>query len=271
MSRSNPQSSEPNPACRWFEWRGKDGHLEYYDKAKEEVVIVPLPFRCIVLDRTATVRGYNNRLKSGLYSNEVRDTRSDPFVVKLFKGNQIVAEGLWANIKDKVTSRSMGGVFATNCYVAFMDQTELKLGAFQISGCAIGPWFDFEKEHRGSVDDPMNPGKRIQELFARAVVINKGKPNLEGDIKFTPPVYTMTDIKPETNARAIELDRQLQKYFTGYFARNTIERTAPAADTGRPTSEPAGQAEDEVCPTCHQPMPADGSPCPACAGDDVPF
>jgi hypothetical protein len=255
-----------------MEWKGKDGHLEFYDKAKKEAVNIPLPFKFILLDRTATVRGYNNRLKSGIYSNEVRDTRSDRLVVKLFSGG-IVAEGVWADIKDKVTARGVGGVFATNCYIAFMHGTELKLGAIQMTGCSLSPWFDFEKEYRAQVQDPSNPGKTIQELFARAVVMNRGVLNTSGDIHFVPPVFSLVDIKPETNAKAIELDRRLQLYLDGYFKRTTIQRVETPADEPTTHRQPAGASkpQEDVCPTCSQPMPEDGSPCPACSGGDVPF
>ena len=272
MSRSNPTDNSPNPSERWMEWKGKDGHLEFYDKAKKEAVNVPLPFTFILLDRTATVRGYNNRLKSGIYSNEVRDTRSDRFVVKLFAGG-IMAEGVWADIKDKVTARSAGGVFAINNYIAFKHGNEIKLGAIQMSGCSLSPWFDFEKEHRAPVEDPSNPGKTIQELFARAVVMTRGTPNTSGDVPFVPPAFALTDIKPDTNAKAIELDRRLQQYLEGYFKRTKIQQVETPGETPAAHRHPSAVPEspEEVCPTCHQKMPADGSPCPACEGDSVPF
>jgi hypothetical protein len=242
MSRSNPSSNEPNPAQRRFEWKGKDGHLQYYDKSKTENVIVKLPFTCILLDRTACVRGFNKKMSRGIFSNEVRDTRTDSLVVKIFDGG-IVAEGLWSEIKDKVTSRSVGGVFAINCYVAFKDGDQFKIGAIQMSGCALGPWFEFEKEHRKMVDDPSNPKVKTQEMYARAIQIDQGELNSDGEIEFVPPVFSLTGIKPSTNEIAVEFDRQLQEYFKGYFSRNRTALPEPEEAAQHDSSEGSAQAD----------------------------
>lgn len=257
MSRSNPVDTQPNPATAWLEWKGKDGHLQYWDKQKEENVIVKLPFTFILLDRLATVRGFNKKLQSGIYSNEVRDTRSDPFVVKLFKGG-IVAEGVWQDIKDRVTSRSMGGVFALNCYIAAKEgDNKLGIAAIQMSGCALGPWFEFEKEHSKAVENPNDPGgRKIQEYYAKAITITQGQRNEDGDIKFTPPVFSLKDISKESNAQAIALDKELQQYLTGYFGRTHVERTQTPAhvppDDGHGgeagTTEPEPEAHDDNVP-----------------------
>lgn len=264
MSLSRPSNRTPNPATRHFEWKGKDGHLQYYDKEAKENVIVKLPFKFLLLDRLATVTGYNKKLKSGIYSNEVRDTRSDPFIVKVFSGG-IAAEGVWAEIKDKVTSRAMGGCFASNCYIAFRDGKELALGALKLSGCALGPWFEFEKLHRKTVANPFAPdGKRIEELHAKAIVINKGKPNEEGEIAFVPPLFSLVDKTAETHAAAMKLDDELQEYLDGYFARTHVARVetdpAEAAQLDTPEDEPqTAPAEDAGEPEWEIPS------------DDVPF
>src|SRR5580693_279783 len=106
MSRSNPQAGRtPNPAKRWYEFKGKKGVFQYYDPKKEENIIEKLPFVFIVLDVNATIRGYNKKAKSGIYSNEVRDTRAEPFVVKMFNGTKI-ASGLYGDIKDAVVAKN---------------------------------------------------------------------------------------------------------------------------------------------------------------------
>ena len=272
MSRSNPTSNTPNPATRWFEWKGKEGTLQYYDKTKKETIAVALPFQFILLDRTATVRGYNKKLKSGIYSNEVRDTRAEPFVVKCFAGG-VVAEGVWKDIKDRVTSRSTGGCFAMNCYIAFKigKEKELTLGAIQVSGCALGPWFEFEKEHRRMVDNPSDPKKKVQELYAKAVTMDRGAKNDSGEIEFVPPKFGVKDISADSNAKAIELDKQLQEYLTDYFKRSTVVRAEPSATLGRDLGV-KGEADghgagDNEPPADHDPSP-ESVPDPE---DDVPF
>lgn len=218
MSRSNPNLDRtPNPAERFFEWKGGDGHLEYWDKAKKEAVVVKTPFTFIVLDQLATVKGYNKKMKEGFYSNEVRDTRDQRLVVKYFTGAKI-AEGLWADIKDTVIANKGG--FMSNVYVAYKDGKKLKLGAIQFQGCSLSPWFDFFKKNR-------------EKVKTQAVVLKPGD-QVEGDITFTPPLFELKEISPETEAEAVELDKQLQVFLDGYFSRTLTERVAkpgPDAET----------------------------------------
>lgn len=209
MSRSNPTANTPNPATRWFRWRGGDGVIEYWDKEKKEAVIVKLPFTFILLDRLNTVRGYNEKLETGIYANEVRDVRSDPLTVKLFKGNQVIANGLWSDIKDRVVAND--GKFGVNLYIGYKDGAKMKLGAIECAGCAVSPWFDFEKQHR-------------KALFEQAVTMARGAQAKTGSVKFYPPVYSLKEISAETNAAALELDKELQAYLADYFKRPTAEK-----------------------------------------------
>lgn len=254
MSRSKPNEGTPNPATCWFEWKGKIGKFVYWDKQKEQNIEINLPFAFILLDRTATIRGYNPKAKSGIFSNEVRDTRSDAFIVKYFTGG-LIAEGLWSDIKDRVTVNK--GKFAVNAYIAFKQGDTLKIGALQLSGCALGPWFEFEKAHRKPVD--IGGGNKVQEIFAKAISVSKTIKGKTGDNEYLEPVFSIKEIDPATNAAAIELDKQLQEYFDGYFKRSKVEQTdrqPDADDIGRQPEPPEGE-----------PLEGDGHP----ESDDVPF
>lgn len=258
MSRSNPIDSTPNPATAWLEWKGKSGQLEYWDKTKQEAVVVKLPFTFILLDRLSTVRGYNKKMGSGIYANEVRDTLTDPFVVKAFKGG-IIAEGLWRDIKDRVTSRSVGAGFAINCYIGAKEGDGLEIAALQLTGCALGPWIEFEQAHSKPIAPPDDPnGKKVKEVYAKAITVKAGPKQTEGDIEFIPPVFTITPLKPETNKLAIALDRELQAYLESYFTRTHKERVMEAGSVPtHPTPEP--QPEPSIP---EEPMPTD---------EEVPF
>lgn len=247
MSRSNPNANNlsPNPSTRWFEWRGSDGHFRWYDKDEEKNIVVKAPFRFILLDRTATVRGYNKKAKTGLYSNEVRDTRSERLSVKFFTGGK-VAEGFWQDIKDTVTAKS--GKFATNAYIAYKDGKELKIGCIQFSGCSLGPWFEFEKEHR-------------KTLFEKAISVKTFTEEENGGIEFKAPVFELVEVDEKTNKEAIALDAQLQAYFSEYFKRNLNERPHPAE--GSQASAPDDQQGDPSDPDPQDDPPVDDN--------DVPF
>jgi hypothetical protein len=118
MSRSNPTQNARNPSTRWFEWHGSKGQINYWDKEAKQRVFLNLPFTFLLLDELATVRGFHQASNSGVFANEVRDTRQETLLVRAFEGGEI-ASGLYANIRDRV--KAHGGYFQASCYVAYKD------------------------------------------------------------------------------------------------------------------------------------------------------
>lgn len=247
MSRSNPNAANANPTTRWFEWRGADGKLQYFDKSKgdgEENVEVPLPFRFMVLDQLNTVSGYHKK-KGGITANEVRDI-SDTLHVRFFKGADI-ATGPWAAIKKDVAFEK--GSFTKSCYIAFKDGDELKIGNIRMSGCALGPWIEFGK----------SAGKSLEE---KGVILTKGERDTSGTVDFTPPEFSIMEISEETNAKATELDRKLQEFLKGYLAKG-----APSKGSDRlPGEEDYSQERPES-----ESIPTDREPVTEPEDDDIPF
>lgn len=236
MSRSNPTVSNPSPVERWFEWKGADGVLSWYDKEKKENVAVPAGFRFLVLDDLTTITGYNKK-SGGITSNEVRDVRSDELVVKYFKGG-VIAKGLWSEIKKEVAYEK--GKFARSVYIAFKLGDDLKLGNIRMSGCSVGPWIDFTKEHRN-------------EINSKAVVIKAGQKDTTGDVEFIPPTFNLVETTPETDAKALQIDAQiLQPFLASYFGKPKSEQLAKDApehherEPERKEPEPEVPEEDDV-------------------------
>lgn len=241
MSRSNPVEASRHPCRRWLEWKGAIGKFVHFDKDKDENIEHELPFTFILLDRTATIRGYNKKQKSGIRSNEVRDTRTEPFVVKFFNDPQPIACGIWADIKDKVNGRS--GKFAVNCYVAIKTKNGLHLACLQLSGCALGPWFEFEKEHRKEVVSPFEKMKKISEMYTKTITVKETEKGEINDSEFFSPIFeTGVAISDKTNEAAIELDKELQAYFADYFKRNSMDKVYPQ---DHPAERPQPDAEDD--------------------------
>ncbi len=245
MSRSAPHQETKNPATRWFEWKSTEKCFSWYDKEEKKNVLIKLPFTFLFLDRMTTIRGFNKKLKSGIYSNEIRDTRDQPLIVKYFAGG-VVAEGLWGGIKDTVVARS--GKFALNLYIAYREGKELKIGCIQAAGCCCGAWFDFEKEATRKV------------IEQKAVKVAKTRHDTSGDVEFNAPVFELAEVAAETNAEAVELDKALQEHFEAYFKKPTAARVKEGeqADAGGSAEQTdAGEAG------------GDGGGAPE--SDDVPF
>lgn len=220
MSRSNPHVNAPNPAVRWFEWNGEHGTVRYYDRDAKKNVDVPLPFQFLLLDELASVRGWHDASDSAIYSNEVKDTRTDILVVKSFKGG-LLAEGLYKDIKDRVGS--LGGQFVANCYIAFKQGNDLVIGSLRFKGAALGAWMEFRKNSRAT-------------LYTKAVSVVGFTEGKKGKVVFRVPTFESKDVSVETNAIATDLDREFQKWLTSYFERRTSDQV-PTSDADASDSD----------------------------------
>lgn len=187
--------------------------MKYYDKSKKENVLLKDGMTFILLDELSTIRGWHDASESGIYSNEVRDTREQTFLVKAFKGGPL-AEGLYSAIKDRVGA--VGGYFVSSNYIAFREGSELMIGAIQFHGAALRAWMEFRKESKG-------------ELYKQAIKIKGFTEGKKGKIVFRVPNFFLVPVSEETNKEAIELDQVVQTYLKAYFARRVGERVPPAA------------------------------------------
>jgi len=263
MSRSNPVEKNSHPCHLWLEWKGGPGVLSYWDKnrgdngERVEIDVTKKPFRFIYLDQTSTVRGYSKVRKCGVFSNEIRDTRIEPFVVKFFDGKEVIANGLWNDIKDTVTSKRNGGGFGKNVYVAYKEGAELRVGCIQMTGCALGPWFEFFDSNKKAVE-------------ARGVVMARGDKDVSGDVEFHPPVFALCDVSPETDNAAKKLDVDLQAFLADYFAKSNAPKapaTTPANTAGRSVQSAPTDRYDAQPDAPPDEPPIDHAP----PEDDIPF
>ena len=248
MSRSNThENGSPNPAVRWFEWNGEKGLIRYYDKDAKQSVEVGSDFTFMLLDQLGSVRGWHDASESGIYSNEVKDTRQDVLVVKAFKGGTI-AEGIYKDIKDRVNTE--GGQFVASCYIAFKGEDgALDIGNIRFKGAALREWMEFTKAHRA-------------DLYKKAVRINGSTEGKKGRVVFHVPVLSVKDISADTNKAATACDVVLQEFLAGYLKKNKRDQ---AESVARHVSdeEVAGGYDDRV------ELPPDRAP--ALTDDDIPF
>lgn len=229
MSRSNPQDAAVNPSVRWFEWNGEQGTVRYYDKDAKKNVDVGKDFTFLLLDQLGSVRGWHDASASGIYSNEVRDTRQDVLVVKAFKGGTI-AEGLYKVIKDRVNAA--GGKFVSNCYIGFKHDGKLAIGSIRFKGSALQAWMEFCRAHRS-------------ELYSHAIQISGYTEGKKGRITFRAPVLKIKELSPESNSEAVALDKVLQQYLDAYLKRNTREQVHAVDDPMPDYDEPQDIAPND--------------------------
>tara|TARA_R110002124_G_scaffold56726_1_gene159656 strand:+ start:462 stop:1160 length:699 start_codon:yes stop_codon:yes gene_type:complete len=210
MSRSkqkteNTGSSNP---CKYFiEW--KNGSFSYYDKVQEKTIDLGHKITFMVLDSLSTVKGWDDKSTSSIYSNEVRSTVKDVLNVKSFKGGDLVS-GLYKEIKDRVIA--LGGRYVASIYVATKIDGEVVMGNLQLKGAALQVWSDFNKENR---DDILN----------KAVSVHAKEERKKGATKWEVPMFKIIDITEKSNEEANALDVVLQDYLTEYFSGNKTTST----------------------------------------------
>lgn len=239
MSRSNPTDGIRNPSTRWFEWAGGSdgGFVRWYDKDAKQSVNVDGTFRFLLLDELSTVKGWHEPSESGIYANEVRDTRQDALVVRSFKGGEL-AGGIYTAIRDRIVA--VGGHYVASLYIAYKDGEELRIGNLSLKGAAAGAWMDF-KRNAGS--KPGLSGKSTRAYLVDAVTIASYKQEKKGGTVYRVPVFALSEVSEATNQQAIALDTELQSFLSDYLKK---PKTVAAAATAEPQRDepPAGNPDD---------------------------
>jgi len=200
MSRSKNEVKE-RIAQRYFEWDSESGQFKYYDHEEKKSVKVPLPFKFIPLDVLGTIKGFNDHLKCGVYSNEVKRVGEQELSVKTFKNGEF-AKGLYKDIKGKIVAN--GGKYANSVYIAYKLGDELVICNIQLTGAAMSSFIDYTKDHK---DFMTNGGMQV----------NGYSNEKKRATKYTKPIFEFMETSKETEKKAIELDIKLQDYLDKYF------------------------------------------------------
>lgn len=219
MSRSIDISRTPNPAKKFLQWDSDTHQFKYWDKelpnAKDSTkkganVFIPLPFQFLVLDTLHTMSGFSDQDSAGYYANEVRDIKKERISLKM-KGKEVI-NGLYEDIKGKAN----GSRYAQSVYIAFFEKDangnkNLVMGNIKMEGASLGAWIEFCKDRKvteGAIK------------VANFKFVEKNK-----KVNWNEPVFEAIVVKPETDAKAMEMDGVLQAYLKEYF--NTPIATTP--------------------------------------------
>lgn len=244
MARGDVQLT--NPATKFFKWSGNNGILSYYDKEKKENIEVSTPFTFLLLDTFSLVRGYNEKDKESVWSNEVKDTKTQKLNVR--SGKTTFEIGIYNDIKDSVIAK--GGSYGQSCYIAFKSESgELVIGNILMQGSSlsggthkpadkamkdieIGGWIEFNKIHKNDIYE-----KAVQ------IIGRDERMCTNGSVKFYAPAFKLIETTPETNAKAIELTQKLKEYMKAYFAET---QTISEEDTNHAMENRVNEAHANV-------------------------
>jgi uncharacterized protein GlcG (DUF336 family) len=244
MSLSEPKLS--NPSTKFIEFKGDTGEFFYYDKATEQRVQLQMPIYFIVLDELSSIKGFNKQLKAGIYSNEVRYLKEEVLNVRTFTGGMKIV-GKYQDIKDAALRE--GGKYCKSVYAALVTKDGVELVNFQMHGASFSGASDDKKCASGWINKKVNTEKY-------GIVVKETEQGKVGAVSFQAPVFEqgwlLTD-KHDTYMKAVELDKELQKYLKTYL-NNQVEK----AEVGILESEVPNQVPiDELEPDNTEPYSED--------------
>jgi hypothetical protein len=196
------ETKSKNPAKKFLSWKSEEKCFAYYDKDKKENILVPLPFKFVILEHYHTVKGWNDASESGIYSNEVFQIGNEELQVKSFKGGKI-SEGLYKD--NKPTIVAAGGHYARSIYAVTND---LELINISLKGSGVSSYSDFINE----IGD-LNFDKNWIEV-TEAKELKKGK------VKYSIPIFKKSTAIKDKSKLFLFAD-ELQRYMIDYKSEGT--------------------------------------------------
>lgn len=202
LKASQELQQNTNPAKKFYKWESEHKKFSWYDKETKANIPIDLPFRFVTLGRPLfCVKGFNEKLNIGLYSNEVRSVK-DEMTVRYFDKNQpIIAKGVWADVKEKADI--VGGKYHLSIYGYDLENKEII--NIDVKGNGIGEWGELFK--------------KCSTRLADEIVICKGfKDGKKGSVKYTYPTFELErSISDDELDEVIDALEVLKKYQSEYF------------------------------------------------------
>jgi hypothetical protein len=212
----NQSAGSSNPASKFLTWKSNEKAFSYYDKEKGANVSIPLPLKFQFLEDFHTIKGWNDKSESGIYSNEVKYISKEPLTVKAFKGGEI-ASGIYTDIRTKV--RDNGGVYFRSVYVLLEDGT---IANVALKGSAVSAYSDFMNENSNKVE-------------GQWIVIASAKDMKKGATKYSTPVFEIGErFTSDEMSKADDAYKVIASYYDGYTGKD------------EPTPEPEEDSEELV-------------------------
>ena len=202
MARSDAYATTAqSPVKKYLSWSSNDKCFTYWDKESKENKKLSLPVKFIHYDEMATIKGWHDASGSGIYSNEIKSTKTEPLSVRAFKGGEI-ASGLYQDIKGKVNAS--GGDY----YVSLYAELNGEIVNFSFKGAALMTWSNFSKENRKS-------------FLGNYISVATASDEKKGSVKYSVPVFTIgEEIEGSVKASADNKYDELTSYFKARKAKS---------------------------------------------------
>jgi hypothetical protein len=239
MARSDAYATTAqSPVKKYLSWSSNEKCFTYWDKEAKENKKLPIPVKFIHYDEMATIKGWHDASGSGIYSNEVKSTKTEPLTVRAFKGGEI-ATGLYQDIKGKVNAS--GGDY----YVSLYAELGGEVVNFTFKGAALMTWSNFSKENR-------------KQFLGNYINVLSASDEKKGSVKYSVPVFTIGN---NIDASTSDLSDKNYDELVAYFKARKANSANASEEAQNHTAE-AIFAPVQESPIAAFDEPADSSELP---------
>ena len=187
-----------------------------------EKVNLKLPFTFAILNQDLVAfKGYDEKNKRGIWSNEVRD--KDHVVNVRAKDEKLLSFKLseYKLNKDRITG--LGGKYTKSVYCAVKDANGIfEICNLQLSGSSLTGAIDMDNPDPSEKEDGWFGFTKVNKssLYTNFISVDTFKVKKKGQSKFTIPVYKVgAEIDADTSDTLNSLDKQLTEYLDYYFVK----------------------------------------------------
>lgn len=236
---SRNQKIVDSPVKKWYQWKNQyddkeniiGGALVSYNKELEKDEPVELPFSmAIINDSCVTFKGYDDKIKEGVWSNEGYD-KNHTIILKNSTGELMRFKlGNYQKVKDEI--KGLGAKYCRVIYAAVVNENEeFELIGITLSGAALTGGIDLDNyDPSERMHGYINASKTIgsRNIFRNYLTIKEAAVKKKGKgIKFFVPVFEVGQpIKEAENQQLLELNTQLDDYHAYYYSKK--HEPAPA-------------------------------------------
>lgn len=171
-------------------------------------VVVPLPFRFVILENTSKICGGRDEGSNWLpyRSNWVLDKdlkKNAVFTVRSKHGVEIT--GSYDEVR-KLT----GTKFMTSLFIAYMDEGEMKIGSLEIAGSSLSSWIDL--------------CKGVRNIYEGGFAITGSTKKKKGSNEYLAPIFERASVPVSIDEKACALHANvLMPYITAYLTQSAVD------------------------------------------------
>lgn len=240
MSRSRTALIKENPCKRFLSWKTikkvkeidgekieipSGGTFVYWDREEEKNIEIKLPLKFAIINAsTISIKGYDEKRKRGVYSNEVI-SKEDVITLRA-KDEKLLSFKLGEYKLNKDIIKSFGGRYTQSVYIAVKVKSEWELWNLQLNGAPLTGGNDLKsKDPEDKFDGWFGFLKKLgNNKHKYFIEVEGSKIKKKGSNKYTIPEFQIGELIDEEEGEIFdEMDRELNEYLDYYLSKGKEE------------------------------------------------